>query len=148
MIRLCFQVDYALSERIADSAQLCTTPLSFAKPVYMIRRAFRPHSMWFHTVLSHFRLVIQYACTGITLQPLGRWIRDVPTFQIWCPHIHIPSDMSIMTPRRPSASYPCDYSLIFYFHSIYSILYILHTLAREIQVPTSPHRRKSIRNSI
>src|SRR5882762_4327214 len=87
-------------------SQLRTAPLSFAKPFHMILPTFRLHSMLFHTIPNHFRLIIQlfqHAFTDITSQPLGRRIRDVPTFQIWCPHIHTPSGMSITVFRCSSA---------------------------------------------
>src|SRR5882762_10354073 len=74
-------------------SQLRTAPLSFAKPFHMILPTFRLHSMLFHTIPNHFRPVIQlfqHAFTDITSQPLRRRIRDVPTFQIWCLHIHTP----------------------------------------------------------
>src|SRR5882762_1420979 len=127
------------SDRVPESithwrtySRLCAAPLPFAKPFHMILRTFRLHSMLFHTLPNHFRPVLQlfqHAFIDITSQPLGRRIRDVPTFQIWCPHIYTPSGMSITVFRCPSASIPFHMILnLFYFRFIYSILYILHTL--------------------
>src|SRR5882762_3448961 len=64
-----------------------------------------------------------------------------------CTYIHLQACL-LRPSDAPLRLYPCDYSLIFYFHFIYSILYILHTLTSEIEVSTSPHSRESIRNSI
>src|ERR1700676_1203432 len=90
-------------------SRLHTAPLSFAKPFHMILQTFQLHSMLFHTIPNHFRLVLQlfqHVFINITLQPLGRRIRDVPTFQIWCLHIYTPSGMSITVFRHPSTSIP------------------------------------------
>ena len=104
------------SDRVPESiahwrmySRLRTAPLSFAKPFHMILQTFQLHSMLFHTIPNQFRPVIQlfqHIIINITSQPLGRQIRYVPTFQIWCPHIHTLSGMSITVFRRLSASIP------------------------------------------
>src|SRR6202790_4133731 len=102
------------SDRVPESIthwrtynRLRAAPLPFANPFIMILRTSHLPSMLFHTIPNHFRPVLQlfqHAFINITSQPLGRRIRDVLAFQIWCPHIYSPSVMSITVFRRPSAS--------------------------------------------
>jgi hypothetical protein len=104
------------SDRVPESiahwrtySRLRIAPLPFAKPFHMILRTFQLHSMLFHTILNQFRPVIQlfqHAFINITSQPLGRWIRYVPTFQIWCLHIHTLLGMFITVFQRLSTSIP------------------------------------------
>ena len=145
MIRLCFQVDYALSERIADSAQPRFHSLS--------------RSIWFDVPsgptpcgFTPFWVISDWLFnTLVPVSPRSRSVDELGMFRLSKygvrAYIYLRTWL-LWYPDAPLHPYPCDYSLIFYFRSIYSILYILHTLSREIQVPTSPHHRKSIRNSI
>jgi len=133
-------------------SQLHTAPLSFAKPFHMILRTFQLHSTLFHTIPNHFWPVIQlfqHVFINITLQPLGRRIRDVPTFQIWCLHIHTPSGMSIMVFRRLSASIPLWWFSIFSISTLFIVFCIYCThLFSKTQVHTLPHSTESLRDTI
>ena len=147
------------SERVPESithwwtySRLRAAPLPFAKPFHMILRTFRLHSMLFHTLPNHFRPVLQlfqHAFIDITSQPLGRRIRDVPTFQIWCPHIYTPSGMSITVFRCPSASIPLWWFSIFSISALFivSCIYCTHLFSKT-QVHTSPHSTESLRETI
>ena len=133
-------------------SQLRTAPLPFAKLFHMILRTFRLHSMLFHTIPNQFRPVIQlfqHAFINITSQPLGRRIRYVPTFQIWCPHIHTSSGMSITVFRRPSASIPLWWFSIFAISALFIVfcIYCTHSFSKT-QVHTSPHSIESLRDTI
>jgi len=52
---------------------------------------------------------------------------DIPTFQIWCPHIHTPLEMSIIALRRPSTSIPLWLFLIFFISALFIVFCIYCT---------------------
>jgi len=135
-------------ERIADSAQLRFHSLNPSIWFYMHSGStpccFTPFWIISDQLFNYFNTLLSVSSRNHLVNGLGMfWLSKYGV------HAYIHLRACLLWPSdAPPHLYPWDYSLIFYFRFIYSILYILHTLASEIQVSTSPHSRESIRNSI
>src|ERR1700676_5146113 len=108
-----------------------------------------PHCFTPFRIISN-RLFI-YFNTFLSISPRNRSVDGLGMFRLSKygvrAYIHLPVCL-LWTCDAPPPLYPCDYYLYFYFRFIYSILYILHPLTREIEVHTSPHSTESIRDSL
>jgi len=117
-------------------SRLRTAPLSFTKPVHMIRHAFRLHSMWFHNCSESFpnRLfnISAHFLSVSSHQPLvdGLGMFWLSKYGVHA-YIHLRACL-IMTLWHPSTSIPCDYSLISYFPPLFIVfcIYCTHLLQK------------------
>jgi len=82
-----------------------------------------------------FRIIsnrlFNYFNTLLSVSPLNHSVDRLGMFRLskYGVHTYIHLQACLLWPSdAPPCLYPCDYSSFFYFHFIYSILYILHTL--------------------
>ena len=136
-------------ERIADPTQLRFHSLSPSIWFYEPSGSTPCCYTQFWTISDRLFNYFKHAFISTTSQPLGQWIRDVPTFQIWCLYVHTPSGMSITVFRRLSTSIPLWWFSIFSISALFIVFCIYCThLFSKIQVHTSPHSTESLRDTI
>ena len=145
---IAFPSQLRTGEHIADSAQLRFHSLSpsiwFYMPSGSTPCCFTPFRIISNRLFNYFNTLVSVSPRNHSVDGLG--IFRLSKYGVRA-YIHLQACL-LWPSDGPPCLYPCDYSLFFYFHFIYSILYILHTLTSEIQVHTLPHSTESIRDSL
>jgi len=124
-IPITFPNQFHTCKQIAHSMQLHFSSLNSSTWFYILSSSI-PHC------IESFPTSYLIILISITSQPLGWQIRDILTFQIWCPCIHTPLGMTIITLQCSSVSIPLWLFLISSVSALFIVfcIYCTHLLQK------------------